>query len=117
MVVRKAPNPFNSTNKSLLEAVADYASISLVNASLFRALEERARSMQQAAEAAQAKDRKREQELEHFKNDIAQRLARTSEMVDAMLIGEDARLNATQKSILRNVLESLRTISGKLEAM
>lgn len=41
VVVRKAPNPFSPSNKTLLEAVADYASISLVNASLFQALEER----------------------------------------------------------------------------
>jgi two-component system NtrC family sensor kinase len=56
VVVRKAPNPFSPSNKTLLEAVADYASISLVNASLFRALEERAHSMQHAAEAALASD-------------------------------------------------------------
>jgi signal transduction histidine kinase/FixJ family two-component response regulator len=51
-VVRKNPQPFNPSSQALLEAVADYASIALVNARLFRALEERARAAQQSVEIA-----------------------------------------------------------------
>ncbi|HSO26540.1 MAG TPA: response regulator, partial [Anaerolineales bacterium] len=40
-VVRHEARPFSPSNQALLEAVADYASISMVNARLFRALEER----------------------------------------------------------------------------
>lgn len=54
VIVRRQPRPFNGSEQKLVEAVADYASISLVNARLFRALEERARYMQRAAENAQA---------------------------------------------------------------
>lgn len=114
-VVRKVPNPFNSSNKTLLEAVADYASISLVNASLFHALEERARMMQQAAEAAQASDKRKEQALAKFKKEIGQEVAGTSQVIDSILIGEDTRLNATQKSMLRSALDNLHTVSAKLE--
>jgi len=114
-VVRKAPNPFNSSNKTLLEAVADYASISLVNASLFHALEERARLMQQAAEAAQASDKRKEQALVKFKKEIGQEVAGTSQVIDSILVGEDTRLNATQKSMLRSALDNLHTVSAKLE--
>jgi two-component system NtrC family sensor kinase len=53
-VLRKAANPFGPNNQALLEAVGDYASISIVNARLFRVLEERARRLQQAVEAAKA---------------------------------------------------------------
>jgi DNA-binding response OmpR family regulator len=53
VVMRKAAQPFSAGNQALLEAVADYAAISLVNASLFRALEERARSLEQAVANAQ----------------------------------------------------------------
>jgi DNA-binding response OmpR family regulator len=42
VVLRKKPVPFSKNDLSLLKAVADYASISLANARLFRALEERA---------------------------------------------------------------------------
>jgi GAF domain-containing protein len=42
VVVRKSAQPFGASNQALLEAVADYASISMVNVRLFKALDERA---------------------------------------------------------------------------
>ncbi len=52
VVIRGKPIPFSKNNQSLLEAVADYAAISLVNARLFRALEERAARLQKEVEKA-----------------------------------------------------------------
>ena len=49
-VARSAPNPFSERQLVMLEAVADYASISLVNARLFQALESRARRLEQQIE-------------------------------------------------------------------
>jgi two-component system NtrC family sensor kinase len=53
-VARHEHRPFSERSQTMLEAVADYASISLVNARLFQALEERARRLQKAIEDAQA---------------------------------------------------------------
>ena len=53
VVMREAVNPFNPSNQTMLEAVSDYASISLMNARLFEALEKRARSLQKAVENAE----------------------------------------------------------------
>lgn len=53
VVMRQAARPFASSNQTLLESIADYASISLVNARLFRALEEKARKLQRADENRQ----------------------------------------------------------------
>lgn len=50
VVVRKKPIPFDADNQAMLEVVSDYASISLMNARLFQALEERARTLQTAVE-------------------------------------------------------------------
>lgn len=47
VVVREDPSPFNERDQAMLEAVADYASISLVNARLFQALESRAQRYQE----------------------------------------------------------------------
>ena len=47
-VAREDVNPFSERDQAMLEAVADYASISLVNARLFQALEARATRLQQA---------------------------------------------------------------------
>lgn len=117
VVVRKAPNPFSASNKTLLEAVADYASISLVNASLFRAVEERARSMQQAAEKALDSDRKKDQALLNFKHEISPKLDKTIKAIESFLAGEDARLNKAHKSVLRNIVENLRNTAETVELL
>ena len=46
-VVREKPHPFSEANQRMLQAVADYASISLVNARLFQALAGRADRLQE----------------------------------------------------------------------
>jgi two-component system NtrC family sensor kinase len=51
-VARKDPRPFGEREQAMLEAVADYASISLVNARLFQALEARARHLQRVLDQA-----------------------------------------------------------------
>ncbi|GAP12368.1 histidine kinase [Longilinea arvoryzae] len=53
VMMRKQPTPFTPSDQHLLEALADYAAISLVNARLFRTVEDRARMQQNAAEVAQ----------------------------------------------------------------
>lgn len=49
-VARQEHRPFSERNQAMLEAVADYASISLVNARLFMALETRAQRLQRMVE-------------------------------------------------------------------
>lgn len=117
VVVRKAPNPFSPSNRTLLEAVADYASISLVNARLFRVLEERARSLQQAAEAAQASERKKAELIANLQKQLVKPLAEVTATIDHMLIGETMRLNAAQKSVLRSAVKNLHTISNLVESL
>jgi DNA-binding response OmpR family regulator len=53
VMMRKQAVPFGTSDTHLLDALADYATISLVNARLFRALEERARNHQLTADTAQ----------------------------------------------------------------
>lgn len=117
VVVRKEPQPFNPSNRTLLEAVADYASISLVNASLFRALEERARSLLQSAEAAKASEHQKVQLITGLRRDLAQPLNTAMKAVDSMLVGETTRLNATQKNVLRAAMENLQTIQNLADSL
>jgi two-component system NtrC family sensor kinase len=53
-VARQEAKPFSERDQAMLEAVADYASISLVNARLFLALEARAKRLQQVVDQSQA---------------------------------------------------------------
>ncbi|MCH8876420.1 MAG: response regulator [Chloroflexi bacterium] len=49
-VAREKPQPFTEPNQRMLEAVGDYASISLINARLFRALTGRAEQLQEVVD-------------------------------------------------------------------
>lgn len=53
-VARRKPRPFTERDQAMLEAVADYASISLVNARLFQALQARAQHLQRQMQDARA---------------------------------------------------------------
>lgn len=117
VVVRRANKPFNPSNRVLLEAVADYASISLVNARLFRALEERVQSLQQAAEGAQTKERQKEEFLRQLLLELTPRLQETLKSVDSLLLGETSRLNASQKGVLRSVQENLQSLLERLNVL
>jgi two-component system NtrC family sensor kinase len=117
VVVRKEPHPFNPSNRTLLEAVADYASISLVNAGLFRALEERARSLQQAAESARASEQEKLDMIRALQRDLSQPVSSALKSVNAMLTGETTRLNATQKTVLRNTLSALQSAQSLVDGL
>jgi two-component system NtrC family sensor kinase len=114
VVVRKDPKPFVTSTQKLLEAVADYASISIVNARLFRELEERIRILQETTEKSQSRQRAVDKTI---KGEILPTVKRTTDLIYSLLIGEDSRLNATQKSLLRSSHERLQNVAGKLEAL
>jgi DNA-binding response OmpR family regulator len=57
VVMRKKPVMFTKSEQNLLEAVADYASISLANARLFRAIEARASALEELAKKSQTNER------------------------------------------------------------
>jgi FixJ family two-component response regulator len=57
VVVRKEQLPFDANNQAMLEVVADYISVSLMNVRLFEAVEERARSLQVAEARSQGSER------------------------------------------------------------
>jgi DNA-binding response OmpR family regulator len=117
VVIRKAARPFSPSNKSLLEAVADYASISMVNARLFRALEERARSLQKAAENALASERGKDKVLKNIRDELHIPLTDAIKTIETLLVGENSRLNATQKTALRNTQDKLQKVSNILESL
>ncbi len=70
VMLRKQPNPFGSSEQHLLDALADYASISLANARLFRTVEERARGHQQMAETAQVGEKVNNEILRTVKKEL-----------------------------------------------
>jgi GAF domain-containing protein len=83
-VARRAARPFSERDQAMLEAVADYASISLVNARLFQALEARAQRLQQMVEQTQTGVRVRAEWMAKLEGDLRaarDQLQRLSEQV------------------------------------
>jgi two-component system NtrC family sensor kinase len=116
-VLRKAASPYSSNSQALLSAVTDYASISIVNARLFKALEERARRLQQAAEAARAGEQNKDELIKNMRLELSDPLSSASKTLSSLLVGEEARLNATQKSLLRSMQENLQHISQMINGV
>lgn len=85
VVIRKDAISFGPSNQTLLEAVADYASISLLNAQLFKFLEEKARSLQLTAESAAVSEHIKDEILENISQELHEPLIASSQKVNALL--------------------------------
>lgn len=113
VMVRKTAKPFSQSTQELIEAMADYASISLINARYFRLLEERVRSSQLAVEAAQANEHKKDEKLANLNYLILPQLNESMEMAASILI-EGENLDDNQRSKLHTLQDKLQKISGIL---
>jgi two-component system, NtrC family, sensor kinase len=108
IVVRREAHAFTKTEQTLLEAVADYASISLVNARLFRALN---------ASAQSARDVQKRQNavLENIRNSIGEELQAAIHPVDFLLTGMPGALNPEQKKALQTARAALQRLARLAE--
>jgi transcriptional regulator with GAF, ATPase, and Fis domain len=109
VVVRKANKAFGRNTQALLEAVADYASISMVNARLFRALQEN------AAKAQAGESRKREQ-LQGLRKEIQSQLQPILYPIDALLAGKMGMLADEQREALKIVHAALQRVMQTVTA-
>jgi len=110
-VMRRSAAPFGANSQALLNAVVDYASISIVNAHLFKALEERTRHLQQAAEAAKADERNKSELLTKLRHELTAPLAEANQALDSLLIGEQNELEDSQKSLLLHAQRCLQLMT------
>jgi two-component system NtrC family sensor kinase len=115
VVVRKAPQPFSNSNQALLEAVADYASISMMNLRLFRALEERARAMQSAAETAQSNERAKDQAMQSLSSGLSEQAEILISNLKLLVTEGNRNFNTEQNRLLRTAMESAQTIKSTLD--
>jgi two-component system NtrC family sensor kinase len=116
-LVRKADRPFTANERGLIEAVADYGAISLVNTRLFRALEERAGALQQTVERAQASEKQQAARVQALAHEWGLPLHGAADALNTFLVSESNRLNTTQKGELRAVLLRLQEMKATLEKL
>ena len=116
-LVRHKDTPFQPSEQHLVEAITDFASISLANTRLFRAIEERAHLQQSLAEVAQTNERVTSELLAK----ASQELERTLNVQKKALknLVEDTNLDwssASQKEFsgLEDSLKSLEIIAAAI---
>ncbi len=110
VMMRKAATPFGTSEQHLSDALSDYASISLVNARLFRALEERARAHQQTAGSLQLVSKVNNEVLRAVKDDVSAPLAKVLAALDTLLQDPALKLRAEQQKQLAEMQNQLQRI-------
>jgi DNA-binding response OmpR family regulator len=108
IVVRKSDREIDKVAQSLLEAVADYASISLVNARLFRAVE-------QNVEAVKMNEKHRLAMLESLNESIREEMQASMYPLESLLSGKSGSLTAEQEQALKTIQSSLQRLSRSAE--
>ena len=116
VVLRKSAQPFSASEQNLLEAVGDYASISMVNARLFRALEDRARSLQKAVDNSETNDKIKIELLHAVGKEMRYPTEVAIKMVGQVVEGQYGKLNNEQRRNLLSTQEQLQVMTKILEA-
>jgi signal transduction histidine kinase len=117
VMMRRQPNPFSSSELHLIEAVSDYASISLANAHLFQVIEERAHSLQILAENAQTGEKINNEILEIVKNELRIPAESARSALDNLSRDPTARWNSDQRGVMGTLQESLQSLGRIIEAI
>jgi DNA-binding response OmpR family regulator len=108
LVLRKAEHSFDRSDQTLLETVADYASISLVNARLFRALE-------QTAESASIGARQRNALLEAVRESVRDETQAAKRSIEQLLALKAGPINEQQREMLHAAQTALQRLARVTE--
>ena len=108
VVVRKDAHPVETSEQTLLEAISDYVSISLLNARLFRALNS---SVQTSSEG----EKRQNALLEAFRNSVAEELQSAVYPIELLLTGKAGNLTDTQRQALQSTRAALRRLARVAE--
>jgi len=110
-VARTTKRPFSERAQAMLEAVADYASISLVNARLFRALEARAQRLQQVIDESQQGVRVKREWLETLNRGLRAALAQIHDLTEREDGADSQPEITTVKSDLEALLQQVKALT------
>jgi DNA-binding response OmpR family regulator len=108
VVVRQADREVARDTQTLLEAIADYASISLVSARLFRALEE-------SVESASAGEKNRRGLFEYLQNMVRDEVGSAGYPLNLLLTEMPGPLNGEQRKALETVQAALQRLTDASE--
>lgn len=116
-VAHKSPKPFDDRYQSLLNAVADYASIAVVNVRLFQALESRAHSLQQANEELRQAEKTRSLKARReAQQKVAATLREPMRQTRICLDAALAELGSHQRDNVKQAADKLALIEQLIES-
>jgi DNA-binding response OmpR family regulator len=108
VVVRKEARPFEKLEQTLLEAISDYVSISLLNARLFQALNSSVHSSKEGEKRQNAL-------FESVRNSIAEELQAAVQPMELLLAEKLGSLTDGQRQALRTVRVALQRLTRAVE--
>ncbi len=108
IVIRREARPFSKTEQTLLEAVSDYASISLVNARLFRVLND-------TVQTSRESEKRQNVALESVRSAVYEELKTAIYPVDVLLAGKSGPLTEEQKQALQTTRAALQRLARAAE--
>ena len=108
VVVRKDARPFEKMEQTLLEAISDYVSISLLNARLFQALNSSVHSSKEGEKQQNAL-------LESVRNSIGEELRAAVQPIDLLLAEKLGSITESQHQALRTARVALQRLARAVE--
>lgn len=108
VVVRKDDRPFEKMEQTLLEAISDYVSISLLNARLFQALNNSVHSSKEGEKRQNAL-------LESVRSSIAEEIQSAVQPIDLMLAEKIGNLTEPQRQALNSARVALQRLTRAVE--
>lgn len=108
VVIRQDTRPFEKLEQTLLEAVSDYVSISLLNARLFQALNSSVQSSKEGEKRQNAL-------LESVRSSIAEELQSAAQPLDLLLAEKLGSLTEPQQQALRTARVALQRLTRAVE--
>ena len=118
VVMREKATPFDPGNQFMLEAVADYVSVSLVNARLFRALAKQTRTLQKSAGATSEDTIRLTSEIVGDVNKVFQiPFSEVEQQIDLLLNGNSEGITDDQKDVLNKLRLNLVDIRNLVETL
>ena len=108
VVVRREARPFGGTEQTLLEAVADYASISLVNARLFKILNDTVQAARESVSRQNAIP-------EAVRSSVNEELKTAMYPIEVLLAGKSGRLSEEQRQALQTTRSALQRLARVVE--
>jgi len=116
-LIRRKADPFRENEQRLVESIADFASISLVNAKLFRIMEDRARQQQALAESALTGEKITIELLDKVKKELRQAVEIQYGALERLAQDPTVRWSTAQRENLTTLRQTLDTLNHLSEAI